>query len=99
MILSDKCREDFLTEYGGQEWEFNEKYEMILVIEFLESKKYNGQKLFTYVFEQYFKISLSSMSFFDLLFQSIETCNKYYNDNFNLLGYSNGEFIYKKQKP
>lgn len=85
MILSDKCREDFLSEYGGQEWEFNEKYEMVLVIEFLDSKEYKGEKFFSYVFNLLNPISLVSMSHIDVCLQTIDLCNNHYNENFNLI--------------
>jgi len=104
MILSGNCREDFLKEYGGQEWEFNEKYEMVLVIEFLDSKQLKGEKFFSHVFNLLNPISLVSMSHIDVCKQAIELCNNHYNNFFNsndfkLMGYKNGEIIYKKQKP
>lgn len=82
MILSDKCREDFLKEYGGQEWEFNEKYEMMLVIEFLDSKTYKGYMFFSYVFGKYLQERIASMTHIDLCAQTIQRCNDFYNSCF-----------------
>ena len=52
-----------------------------LMIEFLDTKQYKGEPLYSMCFEYFYKYKIESQSQFDIWIQSIEKANELYNAN------------------
>ena len=52
-----------------------------LMIEFLDTKNYNGSPLYSLCFNFFYKHKIESQSQFDVWIQSIEKANALYNEN------------------
>ena len=87
-LINGKAKEDFLNWLDQQDLApykvmFDEvplNVKLPYIIEFLETKKYEGIPLFTKCFNFYHIFRIESQSIFDVWIQSIQKSNEIYNN-------------------
>lgn len=83
-FLIKKIKEGNNTPYKLLQWLYSDDTITISYIsQWLDSIKFKGENLFTQVFDKNFAIRLDFMSFNDIIKQTIEVCNTFYNNTIN----------------